>query len=348
MIHHLYHFHKSGLVLTSVGFGSTTSNVSPELVSGFLSALRMFGQDLLEDDVTTIETGNYQFVWDFRDPVLSVALTDRTDDSVAIMAVLKTLNALFVERFQKQLRRWTGEVAPFREFNPIIREVIRDYLPSFEKPKDNETLRPAIIRLWRLFGEGLDTILYGLIAGIPLMVVGRKSRNQSVIRALQTLEMRRIPIMWFDDAGAALQVLKTRPPYLSFIISLPRRAYEATFSDAASLGLTHVALLVKDCIVKAIGFDVKSLRIARAIEHAEIVLGKQGTELRNVADTAYQTTKCRINEVAKFLAENPTLPDNEGATLLRIPEEDFLIFKELADHGGYLRRERKRVIQQVN
>ncbi|MFX1317972.1 MAG: hypothetical protein ACFE9D_01045 [Promethearchaeota archaeon] len=318
-----------------------TVNVSPELVSGFLSALRMFGQDLLADDVTTIETGNYQFVWDFADPVLSVALADREDDDVSIMAVLKTLNALFLDRYQKELRRWTGEIAPFRHFNPIAREVVQDYLPTFEKPPETEALRPAIIRLWRRFGQGLDILLYGLLRGMPILAVGRKSRNQSVIRALQTMRGRRIPVMYFDDAGAALQVLRDRPPNMSFILSLPNRAYEETFADSSNMGLTYTCLLVEEHIVLPVGFDAKSLGIADTVAHAEKVLGESGAELRNITETAFLTVRERIRGVAKLLAQTDKIPDDEAARLLRLAKDDYYIFKELAIEGGYVRRARK-------
>ncbi len=346
LIHQLYHFHKSGLVLTSVGFGPMTVNVSPELVSGFLSALRMFGQDLLADDVASIETGNYQFVWDFADPVLSVALADREDDDVSIMAVLKTLNALFIDRFQKDLSRWTGEVAPYRTFNPVAREVVQDYLPTFEKPQEIEELRPAIIRLWRRFGPGLDILLYGLLRGAPILAVGRKTRNQSVIRALQTLRRRRIPVMYFDDASAALQVLRDRPPNMSFILSLPNRAYETTFANSAKMGLTYICLLVEEHLVLPVGFEAKPLGIAANLGHAEKVLGERGAELRSVAETAFLTIRNRTEDVAQLLANSPELPDKEAARLLRLSKEDYQTFKELAQEGGYIRREKKRVEQE--
>ena len=345
MIHQLYHFHKSGIVLTSIGFGPTSTTVSPELVSGFLSALRMFGQDLLEDDVRTIETGNYQFVWDIADPVLSVALADREDDDVSILAVLKTLNALFLERYQKQLQRWTGEVVHFRTFNPIAREVVLEYLPTFEKPRDIDAPRPAIIRLWRRFGAGLDILLYGLISGIPLLVVGQRSRNQSIIRALQTLRIRRIPVMWFDDAGAALQVFRDRPPNETFILSLPSPAYEETFANAAKEGLMYVAIFVKEHVVLPLGFEPLSLQIASSIDQAAKNLGKKGAELGNIAEASFKFVRNRLQEITNLLAANSDLPDEEGAMLLRLSQDDYLLFKELAIRGGYVRREKRRYPQ---
>jgi hypothetical protein len=345
MIYQLYHFHKSGLVLTSIGFGPTAVNVSPELVSGFLSALRMFSQDLLADDITTIETGTYQLVWDVAEPVLSVALADRDDDDVSIIAVLKTLNALFLDRYRKELQRWTGEVAHFREFNPIAREVVDDYLPTFEKPPETMELRPAIIRLWRRFGPGLDILLYGLLRGIPILTVGRKSRNQSVIRALQTMRRRRIPVMYFEDAGAALQVLRDRPANMSFVLSLPQRAYESTFADSSEMDLTYVCLLVEEHLVLPVGFEPKSLGIAQAVATAEKDLGERGSQLRTMAETAFLTLRDRIDDITRLLAKTPELPDGKAAQLLRLSDEDYVMLKELAMEGGYLRGDRKRIEQ---
>lgn len=342
MIHRLYHFHKSGLVLVSIVFTDKEERVSPELVSGFLSALRMFGQDLLDEDVASIETGNYQFVWDLADPVLSVALADREDDDVSIMAVLKTLNALFLDRYRKELQRWTGEVAPFRSFIPVAREVVQDYLPTFEKPPEAMELRPAIIRLWRRFGPGLDILLYGLLRGAPILAVGRKTRNQSVIRALQTMRRRRIPVMYFEDAGAALQVLRDPPANMSFILSLPNRAYEATFADSSKMGLTYVCLLVEEHVVLPVGFDPKPLNIATTVAHAEKARGEKGSELRTISETSFLIVRERIEEVARLLAQSPDIPDGEASTLLRLSDEDYQIFKELASEGGYIHRERKR------
>jgi len=345
MIHQLYHFHKSGLVLTSEAFGVKQLNISPELVSGFLSALRMFGQDLLSDDVTQIETGNYKFVWDFADPVLSVALCDRKDDGVDILGILKTLNALFLERFQSQLRRWTGEVVSFRDFVPVAREVVRDYLPSPEKSAAEDTLQPDILGLWERFGSGLDTLVYGLVAGVPLLVVGRKPQNQPVIAALRSLQFRRIPVMYFKDAGAALQVLRDRPPHLSFILSVPSRAYALTFANAPEKGLMHVALDVQEAKVQAIGFQPKQLSIVETINHAANTLGKTGAQLRRVADTAFLTARSRVEEVAQLLAVTPDLPDEDGAALLRVSLSDYQMFKGLADQGGYIRREAKGAVK---
>jgi hypothetical protein len=301
----------------------------------------MFGQDLLSDDVTQIETGNYQFVWDFADPVLSVALCDRKDDGIAILAVLKTLNALFLERFQSHLRRWTGEVVSFREFVPVAREVVRDYIPSPERTSMENSLHPEVLQLWHRFGAGLDTLVYGLIAGIPLLVVGRKTQNKPLITALRSLQPRRIPVMYFEDAGAALQVLRDRPPYLSFILSLPSRAYESTFANAPEKTLMHVALNVQESSVQAVGFQPKQLNIAGTIEHAANTLGKTGAQLNRVANATFLTVGSRVEEVAQLLAVTPDLPDEDGAALLRVSLSDYVILKGLADQGGYIRREAK-------
>jgi hypothetical protein len=152
--------------------------------------------------------------------------------------------------------------------------------------------------------------------------------------------------MYFDDAGAALQVLQDRPPNMSFILSLPNRAYEDTFADTSKMGLVFVCLLVEEHIVLPVGFETQSLNIAETVAHAEKVLGESGVELRNVAETAFLTVRDRIDEVAILLAHSENLPDNEASKLLRLSKSDYSIFKELAEEGGYVRRARKRVDQQ--
>ncbi len=341
MIHYLYIFHKSGLNLTSVKLSARELKVSPDLVSGFLSALRMFGLDLLSDDITSIETGSYQFTWDEADPVLCVALLDREDDEVAALAVLKTLNALFHERFKQNLQRWTGEVASFRAFNPVVKEVIQDYLPSFEKPPSDEDLHPAALQLWDQFGTGLDIIIFGLLASVPLLVIGQKARNQRVIRALRTLQRRRLPVMWFDDAGAALQVLRDQSSSLSFILSLPPKAYKSTFEKKEHKDLTYVGIFVDEKKVRAIGFSPGSLGIAATIGKAtESVTREEG---KLVAESAFQTLCSRVTEVAQFLAVTPNLPESQAAKLLRLSQKDYRILKDLAHRGGHIQRAKRAI-----
>ncbi len=160
------------------------------------------------------------------------------------------------------------------------------------------------------------------------------------------MRRRRIPVMYFEDAGAALQVLQDRPANMSFILSLPNRAYEETFADSANMGLSYVCLLVEEHIVLPVGFETRPLNIADTVAHAEKVLGESGVELRNVAETAFLTVRDRIDGVANLLAHSETLPDKEAARLLRLSKEDYSIFKELAKEGGYVRRARKRTEQQ--
>jgi hypothetical protein len=301
----------------------------------------MFGQDLLSDDITSIETGSFQFAWDEAEPVLCVALMDREDDEVAALAVLKTLNALFIERFKPNLQRWTGEVAIFRTFDPVVKEIVNDYLPTFETPPGDKDLHPAVLQLWGQFGTGLDTIIFGLLAGIPFLVIGQKARNQRVISALRTLQKRRLPVMWFDDAGAALQVLQDPSSSRSFILSLPPRAYESTFERGEYKDLTYVGIFVDEEAVRPIGFSPESLGLAASIDTAiESITQDEG---KLIAKSSFQTLCNRISEIAQVLAVTPQLPDTDGAKLLRLSQDDYRILKDLAHRGGHIKRAKRAI-----
>jgi len=341
MIHQLYIFHKSGLVLTSVEFSVKRFKLRPELVGGFLSAIQMFGRELLSDEVATIETGIYQFIWDYMDPVMCVALADRTDDPIALLAVLKTLNVLFAEQYSRQLTNWRGEVGPFREFKSVVRKVISRYLPSFLTPSVPPSPRPDVLSLWRRFGEGLDTLLWALIVGLPLMVVGPKRSNKVIIKRLRTLQQRRLPVMWFDDAASALQVIRDKPAHLPLILSLPPRAYRSTFADAEKRGMAHAAIFAKKNQVEAIGFTPRHLGIAEILERAAERLRED--ELKRLGETALRTLRDRIIEVARLLTATSNLSDEEAASILRLSVSDYRLAKELAREGGYLHSRRREV-----
>jgi len=340
MIHQLYIFHKSGLVLTSVEFGSKRFNLRPELVSGFLSAIQMFGRELLSDEVATIETGIYQFIWDYMDPLMCVALADRTDDPIALLAVLKTLNVLFTERYQRHLSRWRGEVGSFREFKSVVHEVINRYVSGFLAPPMPPPHSPEILYLWRRFGEGLDTLLWALIVGLPLLVVGSKRANSITIRYLRTLQPRRLPVMWFDDASSALQVLRDKPVHLPLILSLPLKAYHSLFAGSEREEVAHVALFVGKNRVEAVGFTSRPLGIAEIFSKVADHLGDE--ELKRLGEMALATLRSRIEEVARLLRASPNLNDEDAASLLRLTIPDYQLAKDLAIKGGYLRREEEK------
>ena len=109
------------------------------------------------------------------------------------------------------------------------------------------------------------------------------------------------------------------------------------------MGLTYVCLLVEEHVVLPVGFDPQPLNIANTVAHAEKTLGEKGAELRTISETAFLTVRERIEDVARLLAQSSNIPDGEAANLLRLSDEDYKIFKELASEGGYTRRERKKL-----
>lgn len=147
--------------------------------------------------------------------------------------------------------------------------------------------------------------------------------------------------MWFDDASAALQVLRDQSSSLSFILSLPPRAYESTFEREEHKDLTYVGIFVDEEKVRATGFSPESLGIAATIETATESTTQDEGKL--IAATLFHTFCNRVSEVAQFHAVTPNLPDKEAAKLLRLSQEDYKIIKDLAHRGGHIQRARRAI-----
>ncbi|TFF88534.1 MAG: hypothetical protein EU550_01120 [Promethearchaeota archaeon] len=124
MIHNLYVIHHTGICLVYRKYGSIEFN--QDLVSGFLTALKDFSIEFSKGsgELKVIDMQVFYLMLVFRQGVLIAAAADKNDDSKITHKALDTVMDRFMERHEGKLEGWSGDVRIFKDFEPIIDEIL--------------------------------------------------------------------------------------------------------------------------------------------------------------------------------------------------------------------------------
>ena len=77
--------------------------MDPNLISGFLTALISFGQELSSGNrVHVIDFGAFAICLSLKNNIIVAATVDKTDDGNAAMAILADVNNEFVKKLKKK------------------------------------------------------------------------------------------------------------------------------------------------------------------------------------------------------------------------------------------------------
>jgi hypothetical protein len=148
----------SGLCVLDKKYGQ--AEMDPNLISGFLTALISFGQELSSGNrVHVIDFGAFDICLSLRSNVIVAATVDKTDDQNAAMAVLADVNNAFVKKYKEFLTDWDGNLEPFEEFIPIIDEITKEGKASEMRiivPVLKGKVSPMLVRLGQMTQEVFD------------------------------------------------------------------------------------------------------------------------------------------------------------------------------------------------
>jgi len=124
MIHNLYLIHHTGICLLYRKYGSIEFN--QDLVSGFLTALKDFSIEFSKGsgELKVIDMQVFYLMLVFRQGVLIAAAADKNDDSKITHKALDTIMDKFLDRYGDKLEGWSGDVRIFKDFEPVIDEVL--------------------------------------------------------------------------------------------------------------------------------------------------------------------------------------------------------------------------------
>ena len=148
----------SGLCVLDRKYGE--GEMDPNLLSGFLTALISFGQELSSGNrVHVIDFGAFDICLSLKNNVIVAATVDKTDDGNAAMAVLAEVNNEFVKKFSSVLQDWDGNLEPFEEFMPKVDEITKDGKASEMRivvPILKGKVSPMLVRLGQISQEVYD------------------------------------------------------------------------------------------------------------------------------------------------------------------------------------------------
>ena len=148
----------SGLCVLDRKYGE--GEMDPNLISGFLTALISFGQELSSGNrVHVIDFGAFDICLSLKNNVIVAATVDKTDDGNAAMAILADVNNEFVKTYTNILREWDGNLEPFETFVPKIDAITKNGKASEMRilvPMLKGKVSPMLVRLGQISQDVYD------------------------------------------------------------------------------------------------------------------------------------------------------------------------------------------------
>ncbi|UCD00440.1 MAG: hypothetical protein JSV23_05980 [Promethearchaeota archaeon] len=126
ILHNFYLIHQyTGICLIHRKYGSIEFN--QDLVSGFLTALKDFSVEFSKGsgELKVIDMQVFYLLLVFKEGVLCTAAADKNDDAKITHKALTEIIDGFVSRFGDQLEGWSGDIRIFREFEPVIDDILK-------------------------------------------------------------------------------------------------------------------------------------------------------------------------------------------------------------------------------
>ncbi len=148
----------SGLCVLDRKYGQ--ADMDPNLISGFLTALISFGQELSSGNrVHVIDFGAFDICLSLKSNIIVAATVDKTDDGNAAMAILADVNNQFVKKYASTLSSWDGNLEPFDSFTPIVDQITKNGKASEMKilvPVLKGKVSPMLVRLGQISQDVFD------------------------------------------------------------------------------------------------------------------------------------------------------------------------------------------------
>lgn len=124
MIHSVYVIRRTGECLFSRVYDK--NGIDEALISGFLSALQSFINEISGDYVRTLKTGNVKFVYNLLDDLIFVFCVDLEEDEEKLRKKINLTQSVFVRRFGSIIEGWNGQTSIFESFNVTVDDIVTD------------------------------------------------------------------------------------------------------------------------------------------------------------------------------------------------------------------------------
>jgi len=112
-------------------FGESTSDLKADndLISGFLTAISSFAQEIKGGDIKALNFRNFNFIYSYDEEFgcMFIIVTDIDDLEEEARPKVELMKSEFIKRYGKHFRQFTGNVSDFQDFDDFIEEHI--YIP---------------------------------------------------------------------------------------------------------------------------------------------------------------------------------------------------------------------------
>jgi hypothetical protein len=106
--------------------------VDESLITGFLSAISSFAEEIGAENVESLVMKNMKFVYGLEtstpDPIIFAVCVDREEDSKKIEFVLRKIKDKFMEAHRTDVEEYTGDLSVFKAFNKEMDDIIWQYV----------------------------------------------------------------------------------------------------------------------------------------------------------------------------------------------------------------------------
>jgi len=130
MIHNVYILRKTGESLLHSYYGSI--EVDESLITGFLSAISSFAEEIGAESVESLVMKNMKFVYALDtstpDPIIFAVCVDREEDSKKIEFVLRKIKDKFMTAHRTDIESYTGDLSVFKVFYKEMDDVVWQYV----------------------------------------------------------------------------------------------------------------------------------------------------------------------------------------------------------------------------
>lgn len=124
MIHNLYIIKRNGICIFHKKYGSLEED--PQSIAGLLTALSMFSNSIIGEEIKFIATNNFKFYFKADDKCIFVTFNDNADPNENIQQKLENVRNLFYQKFPKIEQQYkSGNIKCFENFEEDLENSIK-------------------------------------------------------------------------------------------------------------------------------------------------------------------------------------------------------------------------------
>ncbi|MFX1518340.1 MAG: hypothetical protein ACFFCD_00235 [Promethearchaeota archaeon] len=231
MLHNVYIFKENGICLFTRKYGSLATDAN--LVSGFLSAISNFGQQIGTESLKRVDFGNYRVsLINTGEDLITAGVIDKNDDLYLIETVLKRLTEDF-KRYYATIKESVDGNALFESYSEKADEILQ----LISSPDKIITQTRNLTKVIKQLRNKFAVILEVLASRKPLVVCSEtRETTELYVHSLAKL----LPIIEFIPWTEDEELIFSIKEYNNVIIGVPLK-YVMKLAEDETLSIINLA-----------------------------------------------------------------------------------------------------------